>query len=115
MDGLMEKTVNNLRELVDTDTVIGKCIVAPDNSLIIPVSKISVGMITGSNEKGIDKLGRDKKISDGGGAGAAITPLGFLVLSRTRHQFINIDKGENGNKWTELLGAAINVLVPDKK
>lgn len=114
MEGLIEKTVSNLRQLVDTDTVIGKCIVAPDNSFVIPVSKISVGMITGSNEKGVDKLGRDKKQSDGGGAGASITPLGFLVLGGSRHQFITINKEENGNKWTDLLNAAINAFIPEK-
>lgn len=113
MDGLMEKTVNNLRELVDTDTVIGKCIMAPDNSLIIPVSKISVGMITGSSEKGIEKY-KDKRLSDGGGAGASITPLGFLVLGGSKHQFINIDKEDNSNKWTDLLNAAINAFTPEK-
>ncbi|NCA68049.1 MAG: hypothetical protein EOM87_08305 [Clostridia bacterium] len=114
MEGLMEKTVSNLRELVDTDTVIGKCIIAPDNSLVIPVSKISVGMITGSNEKSNEKNNKDKKQMDGGGAGASITPLGFLVLGGSRHQFININKEENSNKWTDLLGAAINVFTPEK-
>ncbi len=114
MDSVMERTINNLRQLVDTDTVIGKCIIAPDNSLIIPVSKISVGMVTGSNEKGIERYNRDKRITDGGGAGASITPLGFLVLGSSRHQFINIDKEENSNKWTDLLNAAINAFLPEK-
>lgn len=112
MDGIMERTVNNLRELVDTDTVIGKCIIAPDDSLIIPVSKISVGMVSGRNEKGEEKL-REKKHFDGGGAGAAITPLGFLVLGKNKHSFIAIDKEEQNNKWSDLLNAAINALIPE--
>ncbi len=113
MDSIIEQTVSNLRQLVDTDTVIGKCIVAPDDSLVIPVSKISVGMVSGRNEKGEERL-RERKQFDGGGAGASITPLGFLVLSDNKHHFIAIDKEEQKNKWTELLGAAINAFSPEK-
>ncbi len=105
--------VNNLKELVDSDTVIGKEITTPNNSLIIPISKVSVGIVSGSGESMEGVLKKGFQSAGGGGAGGSVVPLGFLVMNDTNTKFIAIDKEEN-SKWTNLINSAIDLLKPTK-
>lgn len=116
INGIMDKTLDNLRELVDTDTVIGKCILSPDGSMVVPVSKVSVGMVAGGGEynENSPKLRSQFPGAGGGGAGVSITPLGFLVLSNSKHSFIRVDKEENESKWMDLAVAATKVFTKNK-
>lgn len=105
--------VNNLKDLVDSDTVIGKEILAPNNNLVIPISKVSVGIVSASGEANEHKLKKGLQQAGGGGAGGSVTPLGFLVLSENTTRFINVDKEENG-KWSNLINSAMDLLKPEK-
>lgn len=104
--------VDNLKDLVDSDTVVGKEIVTPNNTLVIPISKVSVGIVSGSGETG-ETLFKKGQIAGGGGAGGSVVPLGFLVLSQTGTKFINIDN-DAGGKWTNLINSAIDLIKPEK-
>lgn len=105
--------VNNLKELVDSDTVIGKVINTPNDSMVIPISKVSVGIVSGSGESKEVAFKKGSQTVGGGGAGGSVTPLGFLVLSKTNTKFITVDKEEE-NKWSNLFNSAIDVLKPEK-
>lgn len=105
--------VNNLKDLVDSDTVIGKEITAPNNSLIIPISKVSVGIVSASGESEESKLKKGLRQAGGGGAGGSVTPLGFLVLSESSTKFINVDKEESG-KWSNLINSAMDLFKTEK-
>ena len=43
INGLLDSSMQNLRSLVDANTVIGEAITTPDGTVIIPVSKVSFG------------------------------------------------------------------------
>lgn len=105
--------VNNLKDLVDSDTVIGKEITAPNNSLIIPISKVSVGIVSASGESEESKLKKGLRQAGGGGAGGSVTPLGFLVLNESSTRFINVDKEESG-KWSNLINSAMDLFKTEK-
>ena len=47
MNELMESAVSRIRELTDTNTIIGSPIVTPDGITVIPVSRVSFGFGTG--------------------------------------------------------------------
>jgi len=44
---LMETTMTKIREMVDSNSVIGREIVTPDGTVILPVSKVSFGFGSG--------------------------------------------------------------------
>ena len=46
---LMDTTVEKIRSLVDTNTIIGTPINTPDGITLIPVSRVSFGFATGGN------------------------------------------------------------------
>ena len=112
---IMDKTLDDLRRLADGETVVGKEILAPDGTLVIPISKISLGMVSGGGEYGVQKLSGDFTGAGAGGAGATITPLGFLLLGKFTHSFIKIDGKEEDEKWLNVVQTIAKIFSKKKQ
>ena len=78
INGLMDSSLQNLRKLVDADTIIGEAITTPDGIVIIPVSKVSFGFASGGSDIPTSKQG--ELFGGGAGGGVSVQPLGFLVI-----------------------------------
>lgn len=76
---ILSTTIEKVRELVDTKTIIGEAIYAEGGITIIPVSKVTYGFASG----GADFPSKNEKelFGGGGGAGVTITPVAFLVIN----------------------------------
>lgn len=76
---ILSSTIDKIRELVDTSTIIGEPINAQEGTTIIPVSKVTYGFASG----GADFPSKNTKdlFGGGGGAGVTIIPVAFLVIS----------------------------------
>ena len=66
---LMANTLGKMRELVDSNTVIGTPITNESGVTIIPVSKLSFGFASGASDFA-GKNNGSKVFAGGGGAGA---------------------------------------------
>ena len=44
---LMQTTLENIKDMVDVNTVVGEPIAAGDGSTVIPISKVSFGFVAG--------------------------------------------------------------------
>ena len=80
INGLMGVTMDKIRELVNSDTIIGEPVSLPDGTTILPVSKVTFGVATG----GSDFAAKQSKELFGGGSGAehlGHTGQAFLVGS----------------------------------
>ncbi len=88
---LMSGTLGKMRELVDSNTVIGTPITTEAGTTIIPVSKITFGFVSGGTDFATEK----QKDLFGGAAssGASITPVGFLVVNGTSVKFMQVAEG----------------------
>lgn len=73
---LMETTMTKIREMVDTNSIIGEPITTPDGVTVIPISRVSFGFGTGGSDYGktVDKFG------GAGAAGVKIDPVSFLII-----------------------------------
>ena len=90
IENLMDSTLTKLKEIVNADTIIGKSIIAPDGTTVIPVSKVSYGFASGGSDLCSDKS--DKNMFCGGnGAGVNITPVAFLVISNGDVKLLQIE------------------------
>ena len=79
IEGILNSSLENLKTLVDVNTVIGEQIVTPDGTVVIPVSKVSFGFASGGSDL---PTAKPKDLFGGGsGAGVTIQPLAFLVIS----------------------------------
>ena len=78
INGLIGVTMDKIRELVNSDTIIGEPVSLPDGTTILPVSRVTFGVATG----GSDFAAKQSKELFGGGSGAGVTvaPVAFLVV-----------------------------------
>lgn len=87
--GMMETTLQKIKELVDASTVVGEPIIS-GGTTIIPISKISYGFASGGTDLPAKKTG--EFFGGGGGAGATVTPVGFLVIKDGEVQMLQVDE-----------------------
>lgn len=76
ISAMMEASMGKIREMVDSNTVVGEPIVTVDGVTLIPVSRLSFGFGCGGGDYGKqqDKLGA------GAAAGVRVEPMAFLVV-----------------------------------
>lgn len=81
---IIQSSLENIRSMIDANTVIGNPISTPSGTVIIPVSKISMGFASGGmdfNGKNDEAMrARLQNFGGGGGTGLSIAPVGFLVV-----------------------------------
>ncbi len=81
---IIQSSLENIRSMIDANTVIGNTISTPSGTVIIPVSKISMGFASGGmdfNGKNEEAMrARLQNFGGGGGTGLSIAPVGFLVV-----------------------------------
>lgn len=91
IEGLMSSVLENLKKVVDANTVIGEPMNLPNGTSIIPVTKLACGFGCGGGEYG--KQGTEQRLPFGGGTGGGISvqPLGFIAATADDVKFIHID------------------------
>jgi len=77
---LMQTTMSKIREMVDTNTVVGQPISTADGVTLIPVSRLSFGFASGGSDFGGKSSTPDKNFGGGAGAGVNVIPMAFLVV-----------------------------------
>ena len=92
INGLMDTTLEKIKQMVDVNTIVGSPITSPDGTIIIPVSKVSYGFASGGSDICSKKDNSAPKFGGGSGAGVSINPVGFLVVSKGDVKFVSIDK-----------------------
>ena len=76
---ILSSTIEKIRDLVDTSTIIGEAIYADGGITIIPVSKVTYGFASGGAD--FPSKSNQELFGGGGGAGVTITPVAFLVVN----------------------------------
>lgn len=80
-DTMFKTSFENIKGMLDSNTVVGNPIETSSGTTIIPISKLSVGFATGGVDTGA-QVQKSNKFGGGGGSGMSVTPVGFLVISR---------------------------------
>lgn len=96
--GLMSAAMENLKEMVDVNTIIGDPVETPDGSVILTVSKVGFGFAAGGSEFAIDQghsqQGQQTLPFGGGtGGGVSITPIAFLIVGSKGVKMLHLDEG----------------------
>ncbi len=82
MAEIIEASVNSLKSIAGADTIIGAPINTPSGTTVIPVSKLSLGYVTGGVDYASKSDKPDKNFGGGGGTGVSMTPICFLVIDK---------------------------------
>ncbi len=78
LTNLMETSMGKIREMVDSNTIIGEPINTPDGVTLIPVSRLSFGFGCGGGDYG--KQANTNKFGGASTAGIKVEPVAFLVV-----------------------------------
>ncbi len=111
IQGLMQTAMENLKEMVDVNTIIGEPVETAGGQLIIPVSKVGFGFAAGGSEFQVSNRnderrndsgdqesdqsqGQDSSYPFGGGSGGgvSITPVAFIVVGEREIRVLNLEK-----------------------
>ena len=92
---LMQTTMENVRNILQVDTVVGDPIVTPDGITLVPISKISIGFGGGGVEFGPKRKDGPQPYGGGNATGVQIEPFGFLVIKDGVVRMINVTPPAN--------------------
>ena len=113
LNDIIQTSMENIRSMVDSNTVIGTPITTANGTVVIPVSKIFVGFASG----GIDYRGKNAEkttekstannFGGGGGTGLTVSPVGFLVVSPSGNvELLNVNEPtkDKGDPISQIVG-----------
>ena len=91
IEGMMNVTLDKIRQMIDANTVMGDPITTPDGTVIIPISKISYGFASGGSDLPSKAHPEKNYFGGGAGAGVTVTPLAFLTICGGSTRLLQID------------------------
>lgn len=95
IESLVDVSLDKIRSMIDVNCVIGNAITMPDNSIIIPISKVSIGFVVGGgeyNDLNAKRNSADFPMAGGTGGGFTVSPIGFFVVNKDKFKIIHADK-----------------------
>lgn len=109
IESLMQSTLENLKDMIDVNTVIGDGIESPDGSFILPISKVSFGFASGGSE--IPKSKDDKfPFGGGSGSGVSVKPVAFLVIKDDTVRILPVDQNNTYDRIVDTIPQVIDML-----
>ncbi len=113
INGMMNSAMENLKEMVDVNTIVGDPITSPDGTIIIPVSKVSFGLAAGGGEYSAKNPSPESRNPFGGGVGAgvSINPIGFLVANDTQIKLLPVEGDDAANKLIDYVPVMVNKVM----
>ena len=94
INDLISSSMDKIKTIVDSSTIVGEKVVTDDGSTIIPISKISVGYVVGGGEYAdlsSRRVANHFPMAGGSSGGMSVTPVGFLIESKGEVKFVNVE------------------------
>lgn len=118
IENIMGSTMENIRDMVDVNTVIGEPIATQDGSTVIPISRVCFGFVSGGGEYRCPAPGKfpaaepRERMPFAGGAGAGVTiqPMGFLVTGENSVRLLPAQPYAPADRIIELAPQLMNEL-----
>lgn len=76
---ILATTIEKIRNLVDTSTIIGEPIIISERVTVIPISKVTYGFASGGSD--FPSKSNAELFGGAGGAGITVNPVAFLVVN----------------------------------
>ena len=99
IESLMKTAMENLKEMVDVNKIVGDAVETPDGSVIIPISRVSFGFAAGGTEfeqqagnGSGNHNNRPAELPFGGGSGGARAARGLLVAGQGQVRLLPVDR-----------------------
>jgi sporulation protein YtfJ len=114
LPNMLDNTINKIREMVNSNTVVGEPIVTADGVTIIPVSNISIGLGGGGSDF-VSKHpnAHENPFGGGVGAGVKVTPVAFLIVKEGNVRMLPVAVPANTttDRLVEMIPDALEKVV----
>ena len=92
INNLMSTVMENIKGMIDVNTIIGDPVETSNGTMIIPISQVGFGFAAGGSDIPTKNPG-DKPFGGGSGAGVSISPIGFLVVTADQIKMVPVSSG----------------------
>ena len=114
VEALIRTTMEQLKAIVDVNTIVGQPIYADSSTLVVPVSKIAFGFLTGGSDLPVNctiqKCGAEvEQKGDGASfagaavAGVTVTPKAFLCVREGQASVLHAEYSCTLDKLVEIV------------
>ena len=115
IDAIMKTTLENLKQMVDVNTVVGAAVSSQDGTTIIPVSRVSFGFVSGGGEYTLDTISKIDSaqtlpFAGGAGAGVSVSPVGFLVVDGSNIRMLSAHIPSSIDRMIEAVPSVIGEI-----
>ncbi|HOB20391.1 MAG TPA: GerW family sporulation protein [Candidatus Atribacteria bacterium] len=124
IENVMKTTMENLKEMIDVNTIVGDAVETQEGTVIIPISRVSFGFVAGGGEYKEGGNGRKNKaigqditqedeglpFAGGSGAGVSVNPIAFLVVGEDKIKLLPVQFGSTVDRLVELVPQMISEI-----
>lgn len=114
IERIMDSAFGKMRVLTDSDIIVGNPIVMPDGTTVVPISKISVGIVTGGGEYS-QKQQDEYPFAGASGAGMSVSPVCFLVSDGKSVRMLNVGSETFLDKVVDTVPNVLSAVFGKKK
>lgn len=119
INDLISSAVDKIKTIVDSSTIIGESIVTPDETTIIPISKVTVGFVVGGGEYAdlsARRVANHFPMSGGSSGGMSVSPVGFLIIKQDGDvDFVNVENKTLYQTVLNMFNSLLAKLEKDKQ
>lgn len=122
IENIMKTTMENIKDMIDVNTVVGDPVNTATGATIIPLSKVSFGFVSGGGEYGEEKQSQgmasvnagtasredNNPFAGGSGAGVSVSPVAFLIVSGDQIKMLAVDHDTTLDRVVELVPQLIS-------
>ncbi len=120
IESVMKTTMENLKEMIDVNTIVGDAVETSEGTVIIPISKVSFGFVSGggeySQQLGLKKMKdeatgateEEKPFAGGSGAGVSVNPIAFLVVGQDKINLLPVQFNSTVDRLVELVPQVVD-------
>lgn len=114
IERIMDSAFGKMRTLTDADIIVGNPIIMPDGTTVVPISKISIGIVTGGGEYS-RKQQSEYPFAGASGAGMSVSPVCFLVSDGKSVRMLNVGSKSMFDKVVETVPDVVGSIFGKKK
>lgn len=118
VENVLSGSLEGLKKMIDVDSVIGQPIKLSDTTTAIPVSRVSVGYVSGGS--GFGKTPGADNFGGGSGGSVKITPVAFLIVNGDSVRLVNVSSSPDSvdkllSKIPELIDQVSGLITKKKE
>lgn len=125
IENIMTTTMENIKEMIDVNTIVGDAVETSEGTVIIPVSRVSFGFVAGGGEYKEDAmLGKKDRLNEslnssneeplpfagGTGAGVSVNPIAFLVVGQDKIKLLPVNFNTTVDRVVELVPQVVEQI-----